>query len=76
MWTEKDFAMSTKDIFIPKENSIQAPGNDFHWNLGADPVYAGRTAFYYSLFEPIGEESWSSPALLARAMKRTSSAFC
>ena len=50
--------MSTKDIFIPKENSVQSPGNDFHWNLGANPVYAGRTAFYQGLFEPTGERSW------------------
>ena len=50
--------MSTKDIFIPKENSVQSPGNDFHWSLGADPVYAGRTAFHRSLFEPTGERSW------------------
>jgi hypothetical protein len=58
MWKEKDFAMSTKDIFIPKENSIQAPGNDFHWSLGADPIPAENTTFFRSLFEPTGEKSW------------------
>ncbi|WP_223511732.1 hypothetical protein [Pseudomonas sp. GL-B-19] len=50
--------MSTKDIFIPKANSIQAPGNDFHWNFGDDPKQAEHTTFYRSLFEPTGEESW------------------
>ncbi|WP_283183764.1 hypothetical protein [Pseudomonas svalbardensis] len=50
--------MSTKDIFIPKGNSIQAPGNDFHWNFGSEVTRAEKTLFFLHEFPPTGELSW------------------
>jgi hypothetical protein len=50
--------MSAKDIFIPKEDRIQAAGNDFHWSFGGDPIYAESTSFHRALFQPTGEVSW------------------
>jgi hypothetical protein len=50
--------MITRDFFIPKENTIQVPGDEFNWNFEGKPIYAKDTSFYRSLFEPTGEESW------------------
>lgn len=50
--------MSSRDIFIPKGDRIQAMGNDFQWSLGGNLSKATATAFYRSLFQPTGEESW------------------
>jgi hypothetical protein len=50
--------MNAKEFFIPEENKIQVPGDDFNWSFAGEPVCAQQTIFYRSLFEPTGEESW------------------
>lgn len=51
--------MSTKDIFIPKGNNIQAPENDFHWNFGSEVTRAEKTLFFLYEYPPTGELSWT-----------------
>lgn len=50
--------MSVRDLYFPKQKSIQNPTNDFHWSLGAEPIYSDSTQFFYAKYPVTGEEFW------------------
>ncbi|MFJ2364702.1 hypothetical protein ACIPIN_13580 [Pseudomonas sp. NPDC087697] len=50
--------MSRHAIFIPIDNYVQSPDNNFNWNFGGSIIEADRTLFMLHTFPGTGEREW------------------